>query len=137
MFRLIYVSSATLPLSSSALDALLEVCRRNNQNDDITGMLLYRDGDFLQILEGKENTVKETYRRITADSRHRGIILLDESPISQREFSEWSMGFRRINSSDIPIGFMDFFSRGFNAETIADRSSVALQFLLNFKQIGR
>ena len=36
----------------------------------ITGLLLFIDGGFLQMLEGEERAVRELYTRIAADRRH-------------------------------------------------------------------
>ena len=53
MICLIYASSATKAMSQDELKALLAKARTNNQRDNITGMLLYNDGNFLQVLEGE------------------------------------------------------------------------------------
>ena len=137
MIRIIYISSAVAPLSDSELDALLEASRRNNQKRGVTGLLLYRDGDFMQILEGEEAPVREIYARILADPRHSRVIQLDDSPIASRGFGEWSMGFQRIRASDAPAGFVDFFSGVGEAGALPGRGSEAFQFLLGFREIGR
>ena len=56
MKRLVYVSAATVPFTDAALAQLLNISRKNNVAAGITGMLVYRDGDFLQILEGGEES---------------------------------------------------------------------------------
>lgn len=136
MIRVVYVSFATVPFDEPALDALLKKSRDNNRRDGITGMLLYRDGDFLQILEGEEESVRGAYRRIGRDSRHGRILMLDESDIAQREFGDWSMGFRRLRRDDMPEGFVDFFDRRFDAAAIVDRRGEALQFLSSFRALS-
>lgn len=137
MIRVVYVSFATVPFSDASLDELLNKSRDNNRRDGITGMLLYRDGDFLQILEGEASAVNETYQRIAKDNRHGRVLVLDESDISQRDFGDWSMGFRRLGRTEMPAGFVDFFDRRFDTATVVDRRSEALQFLAGFREIGR
>lgn len=66
MFRLIYVSSATAPFTEQQLEELLQESRRNNLSADITGMLLYREGKFMQTLEGPEVAVKKLGEKIRA-----------------------------------------------------------------------
>ncbi len=66
MFFLVCVSSATRPFSGEDLRALLETCRKNNAGSGVTGMLLYRDGKFMQVLEGDEGTVRALYEGIAA-----------------------------------------------------------------------
>ncbi len=70
MFRIIYSSSATAPLSEQQLDELLQTSRRNNLAADITGMLLSKDGNFMQILEGPKIAVETLVEKIRNDSRH-------------------------------------------------------------------
>ncbi|KAB8143522.1 BLUF domain-containing protein [Chloroflexia bacterium SDU3-3] len=86
MIRIIYVSSAARPFSQPELEALLDSSRRNNQARGITGLLLYRAGSFMQILEGEERTVRAVYATICRDPRHTHIVQLDDSPIDQRSF---------------------------------------------------
>lgn len=136
MLSLVYVSYATVPFSDADLDALLAKSRENNTRDGISGMLLYRDGDFLQVLEGPEDKVREAYARIARDNRHGRIMMLDESTVDERAFANWSMGFRRLKRSDIPEGFVDFFDRRFDPTTLKARGSEAYQYLLGFRQIA-
>ncbi|MCC6392753.1 MAG: BLUF domain-containing protein [Bryobacterales bacterium] len=93
MTQLIYVSSASHPMEKRELNALLEVTRRNNERDGITGTLVYSEGNFLEVLEGDTEAVHETFRRILKDTRHGGILVLSERKIKEREFAGWSMGW--------------------------------------------
>jgi len=136
MIRLVYVSAATVPFTDATLAQLLLISRENNTRAGITGMLLYRDGDFLQVLEGEEHAVRETFRRIARDSRHARTLVLDDSAISEREFSDWSMGFRRVSREEMPQGFVDFFDRRFDPETVAQRGGEAITFLRSFRAIA-
>jgi len=72
MFSLIYVSSAVTEFSKSELVDLLESCHANNANLGVTGMLLYKDGNFMQALEGNEDVVRGLHAKIALDPRHRG-----------------------------------------------------------------
>jgi len=98
MHRLIYLSAATKLLDAAGLEALLQVSRRNNARLGVTGMMLYHDGSFLQILEGPEAAVMGLYDRIARDSRHGGMIRMVSSAVSARAFPEWQMGFLRLDS---------------------------------------
>lgn len=96
LFRLIYVSSARQQLSDPELDDILESAVRHNTPQGITGMLLYCDGNFMQVLEGEEAAVDETYGRICRDRRHYDIHLIEKEPIGCRDFPGWAMAFRRL-----------------------------------------
>ncbi len=112
LFHLIYVSSATVPFPETDLLALLERSRRNNVGVGITGLLLFRDGNFMQVLEGEEPAVRETHARILQDDRHRGAITLVKEAIAERTFADWSMGFRNLDSEDLrkTPGYSEFLN---------------------------
>jgi hypothetical protein len=71
MLRVTYLSRESKPLTSKALVDLLEQCKHNNPSLGVTGMLLYANGTFLQMLEGETNTVETLLEKIARDRRHR------------------------------------------------------------------
>lgn len=95
MRQLLYVSSTADEPSLDDLDQVLTASRRNNAMLGITGLLLFIDGGFLQILEGEERAVRELYTRIANDPRHRNARLMLDREVPVRSFPEWSMGFER------------------------------------------
>lgn len=115
MIRLTYISQATRPFSTEELLALLKKCRHNNSKTGLTGVLLYHDECFLQVLEGPEQKVQKVFDLIKKDPRHKNVTELTHDFISERQFEEWSMGFEEINEAqlaelNIP-GLNYFFSR--------------------------
>ena len=92
MFQLVYVSSSVKPFSNEELLQLLAKARRNNEKLGISGMLLYKDGDFMQALEGDEAIVRSLSARIATDSRHKGVNTVMQGLCAEREFPDWSMG---------------------------------------------
>ncbi|AMG84027.1 MULTISPECIES: BLUF domain-containing protein [Microbacterium] len=111
LLRLVYTSTAAQPFRETALEQLLEQCRRSNAARDITGLLLFRQGRFLQVLEGPVEAVRRLVDAIADDPRHRAMRILLETPITARLFSDWSMGYRsfRTGSTAAPAGFRDSF----------------------------
>lgn len=89
--RLVYASRAERLFFLDEFMAILEKSRDKNRQSGITGVLAYGDGYFMQILEGERRAVSQTYSRITRDSRHHQIELLDFSRCSERHFADWSM----------------------------------------------
>ena len=136
MFSLVYVSSATLPFSGEDLRALLATCRKNNAALGITGMLLYKDGNFMQVLEGDEGAVRGLYARIEADSRHRGEITLQEGFTEGRQFPDWSMGFRDLNAPEerSTPGYSEFLNAPLTGREFSGDPSRAQKLLLTFKR---
>ena len=110
MIRLVYMSRETSPTTKEDLEKILEVSRRNNSQVDITGILLYKNGIFFQVLEGPEDAVQETYARIDVDPRHDEVELISEEEITERDFPQWEMGFINMDSDSIR-GFTDFLFR--------------------------
>jgi hypothetical protein len=93
---LTYFSSAVERFNQSALKQLLEISRHNNAPRGITGLLLYRDGQFLQYLEGPQGAVGTTYEHIRMDKRHHSARLVGTGRLQGRIFPEWWMGYRNL-----------------------------------------
>lgn len=100
LFTIVYFSHACRVYDDRALLELLDLSRRNNQRDGVTGMLLYHDRNFAQALEGPKVAVERTFARIGKDPSHDGIVSTGLAPIASRQFAEWSMGF--VPASRIP-----------------------------------
>jgi hypothetical protein len=100
LYHLVYQSTATTPLSDDDLEALLKQSRAWNTAHGLTGVLLYCHGEIMQVLEGTEQEVHYIFRRIERDYRHRSVTRLSDGPIAQRNFSQWSMGFKAVEPQD-------------------------------------
>ena len=96
IFRLMYISSGRRKFDAGELQEILAVSRKNNAEIDVTGMLLYLDGNFLQVLEGKRDDVEALYARILLDRRHRGAITLSGVEVEDRLFPDWAMGLKTV-----------------------------------------
>jgi hypothetical protein len=114
LILLSYSSVGTHHFEQSELVGLLAFARDFNSRNGLTGMLLYIDESFFQILEGDPKTLHDLYSRIEQDTRHTHVIKLIEIPIEKRTFSEWSMGFAKVTRADLATipGLNDFFGRG-------------------------
>lgn len=93
MFYLIYVSSATKLIDAKGLTKLLQKARITNAESNITGMLLYENGNFMQLIEGEETEVLALYETIKQDPRHKDVYTIVQGTEETRMFSDWSMGF--------------------------------------------
>lgn len=127
MFQLIYLSSATKPFSKEELVALLNHSRANNTRNGITGMLLYKDGNIIQVLEGERAIVEQRFEKIRQDPRHKGVIVMESGEVPAREFGEWSMGFRDLNDpalKDMP-GYNTLLNKSLMVTDLSDNPSAA------------
>jgi len=132
MIQISYISSATTPMSTPDLLALLQQCRENNAGRGVTGMLLYANGTFLQVLEGPEQVIDDLVDIIKKDLRHANIQMLYRKPIERRQYSDWSMGFKRLSDKDLKEieGLRHFGEKDFNPEYLAQHNTV-VQSLMN------
>ncbi|WP_137788057.1 BLUF domain-containing protein [Sphingomonas sp. 3P27F8] len=95
MIRLLYISTARERHSPATMEDILRVSRRNNVAANITGLLIAGGNRFLQVLEGPDENVRQTYDRICLDERHRAPVILKRESIEERAFGAWSMGFQQ------------------------------------------
>ncbi|WP_460034337.1 BLUF domain-containing protein, partial [Methylothermus subterraneus] len=100
MIRLSYLSQASQEFADAELNAFLEECRARNRACGITGVLYYGNGMFLQVLEGPQEAVEQTFKRIRKDRRHHDIHLIEKIPVSQRRFGEFNLAFSRLSDED-------------------------------------
>jgi len=111
----IYCSVSTKGAFSPAdLESLLAECREKNSRADLTGMLLYSDGTFFQVLEGDRQVVEGLLERLTKDKRHQRVTRIVLEPIEERAFTQWTMGYAKLSRqqlAEIP-GLSDFFTQG-------------------------
>ena len=99
--QVLYVSSGVKKFTDAEIDEILVTARRHNTDSGITGVLFYLEGNFLQLLEGDDDALGETYERIKSDTRHRGLSKLIDETVDSRSFPDWKMGFRAINASEM------------------------------------
>ena len=101
LMRLIYHSVAAEQCGYEEYQAILSSARFHNAEAHVTGMLVFGQGRFLQLLEGDDRTINATYNRIVTDSRHEQVRLIEAVPISRRDFSNWSM--KAVILDDRPV----------------------------------
>jgi hypothetical protein len=96
VFSLVYSSTTDHDWSQDELLALLSWSRDWNAAHGVTGLLLYRDCVFMQLLEGDEQTVRGLFARISADRRHQDVNLMWTTETPERRFADWTMAFREL-----------------------------------------
>lgn len=114
LIHLIYSSAGTRPFQDEELVELLIRSRSKNARLGITGMLLYDNGSFFQILEGYPEAVDKLYQTIAQDERHTKAVVIIREPIPKRSFGEWTMGYSKVTAQELDeiIGSNDFFATG-------------------------
>ena len=93
LVELSYLSEAVSEMSFLGLMRLLESARAFNQKNGITGILLYDNQQFGQIIEGERASIMKVWKRIQEDKRHHRIELLEIREITERAFPDWLLRF--------------------------------------------
>jgi len=99
LIRVIYVSTAVVPQTSTLTDAILRKAQARNKANDITGVLCQGQGVYLQALEGERGIVTKLYARIYADQRHTNVEIIHCESIAKRRYEKWSMA--HVSLSDV------------------------------------
>ena len=93
MHRVIYTSRATRFFSAQGIEGLIATCRRKNAELELTGILVFHEGRFFQVLEGEEGPLMKTMETIVKDPRHTALHLSEHGAIEKRAFHGWRLGF--------------------------------------------
>ncbi len=126
MIQIVYISSAVTPWSTEQLLELLQQCLKNNAARGVTGMLLYGEDTFLQALEGEDSVIDGLVEKIARDPRHAKVQFLHRRAIERRQYSDWSMGFKRISDRELTgiKGLKDFGVKDFNFDYLVSNEDI-------------
>ena len=108
VYQLAYLSQSSYFSDQQSLSQLLQQSRHANQQRDVTGILLYHQQHFFQVLEGNKPTVEVLYQKILNDPRHRGCRKMAIFETERRDFDAWRMAFCQLDDDDplLQQGFM-------------------------------
>jgi hypothetical protein len=120
LFQIVYTSTASGSISKVDLMDLLKGSVQRNSRAGITGLLLYKDGGFMQALEGERETVVALFAKISRDPRHHNVIPLISEPIERRNFQNSAMAFRDLDSPEVQQlpGYSDFLNTSFDGNLV-------------------
>jgi hypothetical protein len=136
-YELVYTSVASRRFSQRDLTDLLAQSRKDNLEDGITGLLLYAEGHFMQLLEGSREKIERLMVRINRDLRHHDVRVLEEGPVSHRQFSEWSMAFLDFASPQVRAlpGYSAFLESPLAIDDGVDAATRNMRLLHYFKAV--
>ncbi|MBL6445340.1 BLUF domain-containing protein [Fulvivirga sp. 29W222] len=97
--QLVYVSNRNRNCTEEEITKILTSCKRNNPPLQITGVLLYSDTKFIQMVEGESKVITSLYDKIKLDVRHSNVRMISYGPIKEKSFPSWHMGSRKIVGS--------------------------------------
>jgi hypothetical protein len=99
--QLVYVSNRKTNCTSLEIENILESCKKNNPPLNITGVLLYSDTKFIQLVEGESKIIMELYDKIKLDSRHHKTTMISYGPIKEKAFPSWHMATKDIRGNTV------------------------------------
>ena len=135
LIHIVYVSFSQKYLSDNQLDELLIDIRKRNKKQKVTGLLLYNDGSFIQLIEGNSKVIKSLFEKIKQDNRHTNVVLLLEEKIKKRAFPDWAMGYVKLNKEQMKSipGYSDFMNSDDSIHIIESTTREAMRLLNSFK----
>lgn len=101
LIHCIYASAATASCTEATIAGIVRQSQARNLRRGITGMLVYSEGSFFQVLEGEAADVDALFATIAGDPRHTGITLIIREPIARRAFARWSMASATVSATDL------------------------------------
>jgi hypothetical protein len=122
-------------MNAEELLDILKVSRENNVAKDVTGLLLYKGGNFMQALEGPDDVVMALYETIKKDPRHKDVSIISTEQIQKRQFPAWEMAFANLDNPEVKNepGYSQFLHDEFTAEVYRSNPLRAYIMLLTFR----
>ena len=112
LISLIYASRSTEHFHEHEIPDLLKQARLSNAKHELTGMLLYIGGSFVQVLEGQPALVEAVFATIVRDKRHTQITLITKESIAERAYEGWTMSHKTLDPVEAGelIGETEYFT---------------------------
>lgn len=132
-YYLVYISKTTENLFNSDLKKILTQAQQKNIQLDITGLLLYKNGYFIQALEGDKKIVIELFEKISKDCRHTDVTKVVEKTQGLRLFPNWAMAFRDLDDPETKKlqGFSQLINQ-YMEEAPANANPAHIQKILSY-----
>jgi hypothetical protein len=124
--QLVYVSNRKPTCTTEEIEKILAACKRNNPSLNITGVLLYSDKKFIQLVEGEAKVLMDLYDKIKKDPRHSSPMMISYNAITEKSFPSWHMGTKDVSKSQLQ----------FKTDISADDKKIYDSILLGKEQNG-
>jgi hypothetical protein len=111
LYTICYISRAADSLTDADIDELLKYSSHSNNQEEINGILLYNDRNFLQVLEGDEDEIKVLYQKIAADDRHDTVLEIFNGAVDYPIFLNYNSKFNLLESKMDMASFKEYLRR--------------------------
>lgn len=117
----------------TGLSDIISVSRKHNPQSQITGIISYREGQYLQIIEGPHAEVDKLMAKIAADPRHEDLWVFLDGPVAKRSFDSWAVNV--FNFVDQRVLFNTFIENNIGVLTAFDENQKSrIQPFIDIKQ---
>ena len=89
--------------SVAELEKILVDAREGNARPHITGVLVYVDGVFLQVLEGEKDAILGLLQSIRSDTLHSSLKVIHEADVEAPTFSNWTMAYLAASPEQLAV----------------------------------
>ncbi|WP_026837742.1 BLUF domain-containing protein [Gillisia sp. JM1] len=127
-YAISYVSSVNSNLTEDDILKVLKYTRNWNNDNGITGILLYSDGNFFQVLEGEKDLLKSLLSRIEKDERHYNVMVIFEKEVSETKFDDYQSDFISLDSRFQSRNLALYFSQ---IEKLNPKIQSSVRYILN------
>ena len=127
-----YISDSRINNSLTDFNNLTLTAKSNNAKNNITGILVYKNNNFLQVFEGQSNTVDDIFSKIRVDDRHSNIFKIIDTTIDERIFEEYNFGFTVVSDRSALKNLSDYLTWLRNADNmIANEIATMVENFIN------
>ena len=119
--------------------AILAIAKAFNAQNEISGILIYKDQTFLQLLEGPQDSVQSLYRKIRKDPRHTDIQTIINAPTYNRYFPQPGLEFRALDNTaeeNLPP-YHQGLNLDYDISTFTQQPEHALRLLVSFRNLKK
>ena len=96
----VYCSRAAEGVEDAEIDRIVDAAQRRNLAKGITGVLVFGNGVFFQMIEGPAAQIRKLIATLHCDPRHYDVVTLEWSEERrERLYPNWEM--ERVNADDI------------------------------------
>lgn len=97
-FAISYVSTANRDLDQEEVAELLKLTEIRNNKEAVNGLLIYSGGNFFEVIVGEETKIKDLFKNIKLDPRHRNIMMVFAKEIDKPLFEDSEANFISENT---------------------------------------
>ncbi len=125
-----YVSTSS-KLSNHQINELMSDSKLKNEEDGITGVLMYSDQNFFQIIEGEKKIIIELYAKIERDPRHYNLIKIFDRQIKKPSFTSFQNSYTIVNQEKDYVELQQFLEaeKSYNSKNYKNITYLAYKFM--------